>query len=114
VVQLVSSVAPRQDLRLHRGRIYLTLGCNKACSLYAHGHLNLRRHRRHLGLAGVHRTLTASHSVRIALKLSRSNEAAVRRALRAHHKVEALITVDVTAPGEARRSYRVKVRLTYR
>jgi len=114
VLQLVASVAPRQDLRLHHGRIYLTVGCNKACSLYAHGHLNLRRHRRHLGLISVHTTLTPNRSVKIAVKLSRSNEAAVRRALRAHHSVQALIAIDVTAPGEARRSYLVKVRLTYR
>ena len=49
-LQLIASVAPRQDLRLHHGRIYLTVSCNMACSLDAHGHLNLTRHHRHLGL----------------------------------------------------------------
>jgi len=113
-LQLVASVAPRQDLRLHGGSIYLTLGCNKACSLYAHGHLNLRSHRRHLRLIARRTALAASHAVRIALKLSRTNEAAVRRALQARRNVEALIAIDITAPGEARRSYLVKVVLTYR
>ena len=34
---------------------YLLLGCNMECSVYAHGHLNLMRGRRHLGLRGVWR-----------------------------------------------------------
>ena len=45
VLQLTASVAPRQDLRINHGRVYLLVGCNMVCSLYAHGHLNLLRGR---------------------------------------------------------------------
>jgi hypothetical protein len=114
LLQLIASVARRQDLRLHHGRIYLTLGCNMACSLYAHGHLNLTRHHRHLGLRGKHATLAANQTVRIALSLSRSNLAAVRRALRRHHTVKASVAVDATADGQRQQRYEVNVTLTWR
>ena len=53
-------------------RVYLTLGCDMECSIYAHGHLNLTRGRRHrhLGLRPVLGTLQAGHAQRIALSLS--------------------------------------------
>ena len=101
-------------MRLHHGRIYLMVGCNMACSLYAHGHLNLMRHRRHLRLRSVRRSLAADRTVRIALSLSRRNLAALRRALRTHRRVEALIDVDVSVAGAASKSYLVHVRLSYR
>ncbi len=53
-------------MRLHDGRVYLMLGCNMECSIYAHGHLNLMLGRRHLGLRGVLTTLTAGHAHRDA------------------------------------------------
>jgi len=59
-------------MRLHHGRIYLLVGCNEACSIYARGHLNPRRGRRHLGLRSARTTLAAGRAVRIALSLSRS------------------------------------------
>ena len=34
-------------MRLHHGRVYLLVDCDVACTLDAHGHLNLLRHRRH-------------------------------------------------------------------
>ena len=77
-LQLIASVAPRQDLRLHHGRIYLMVGCNIACSVKAGGHLNLTRHRRHLGLLGTRMTLMGARTERIALALSRGNLAAVK------------------------------------
>ena len=76
-LQLTASVAGRQDMRLHDGRMYLLLGCNMECSVYAHGHLNLMRGRRHLGLRSVLTTLTAGHAIRIALSLSHANLSAV-------------------------------------
>ena len=113
-LQLTASVAGRQDMRLHHGRVYLTVGCNVACSLYAHGHLSLIRNRRHPRLASVRTTLTASHAERIGLVLSHRTVAALRVALRAHHRVEALIDVQVSAAGQAPRSYLARVQLTYR
>jgi hypothetical protein len=112
-LQLTASVARRQDLRLHHGRVYLMVGCNIACSIYAHGHLNLTRHHRHLGLRSKRATLPANKTVRIALSLSRSNLAAVRRALRRHHSVKAAIAVDATTDGQRQR-YDVNVTLTWR
>ena len=113
-LQLTASVAKRQNLRLHHGRIYLLVGCDRACSLDAHGHLNLLRHRRHLGLRRVRTTLAAGHAVRIALSLSRRNLASVRRALRAHRKVKASIKVDATDASGQRQAYRVAVTLSWR
>jgi len=52
--------------------------------------------------------------VRITLYLSRSEGAALRRALRAGRTVEALIDVDAAAAGEASKSYLVHVQLSYR
>jgi phospholipase C len=114
LLQLTASVARRQDLRLHHGRIYLTIGCNLACSIYAHGHLNLTRHHRHLGLRNKRATLAANQTVRVSLSFSRSNLAAVRRALRKHHSVKASIEVDATGPSGQHQTYSVNVTLTWR
>jgi Phosphoesterase family len=102
----------RPDVRLHHGRIYLTVGCDMSCGIYAHGHLGLARRGRHLKLRSAKATLTANHAVRITLYISRSEGAALRRALRAGRRVEALIDVDATAAGEAPKNYLVHVRLT--
>ena len=98
VLELTASVAPRQDLRLHQGRVYLQVGCDVACTLDAHGHLNLLRHRRHLGLRRVQTTLEPDHTVQIALALSPANLAAARRALGAHHTVKSSIEVQADPP----------------
>ena len=114
VLQLTASVAPRQDLRLNHGRIYLMIGCNMACSIYAHGHLNLTRGRRHLGLRLVRTSLVAHRTVGISLSLSRRNLSAVRRALRRHRSVKASIEVQATGADGLRQSYLVGVVLTWR
>jgi hypothetical protein len=114
LLQLTASVAKRQDLRLHHGRIYLLVSCNMGCSLYAHGHLNLTRHHRHLGLRSKRAALAANQTVRIALSLSRRNLAAVRRALHRHRSVRASIEVDATGLSGQRQTYSVVVRLSYR
>jgi phospholipase C len=114
VLQLTASVAPRQDLRINDGRIYLMLGCNMECALYAHGHLNLMRGRRHWELRATRASLVAHRSAGIALSLSRRELAVVRAALRAHRRVEALISVEARAPGQALHGYFVRVRLTWR
>ena len=114
LLQLTASVARRQDLRLHHGRIYLLVSCNLACSLDVHGHVNLTRHRRHLGLRRAKATLAAGQTVRISLSLSRGNLAAVRRALNRHRSVKASIEVDATGPSKQRQTYRVNVTLSWR
>lgn len=117
-------MAPRQDLRINKGRVYLMVGCNMACSLYAHGHLNLTRGRvlhgrllrgrRHLGLRSIRTSLVADRTAGISLALSRINLTAVRRALAAHHKVKAAIEVQGTAAGGKTQTYQVTVALTWR
>ena len=114
VLTVTASVAPRQDLRLHRGRVYVTVGCNESCSTYAHGHLEPRLSHRELHLIGVHAQLAANHSERISLSLSHRALAAVRAALRAHRGVRALISVEASNAQGTRRGYLVRVRLTYR
>jgi phospholipase C len=114
VLQLTASVAGRQDMRLHDGRVYLLVGCNEACSIYAHGHLNLRRGRHHLGLRSVRTKLAADRTVRIALSLSHRNLSAVHRALREHRSVKAAIEVEATSSGGRREDYSVTVVLTWR
>jgi phospholipase C len=113
-LSLTASVARRQDVRRHHS-VYVTVGCNETCSLFAHGHLNLRdRNDHNLRLRSVRVQLQADHSVRIALALSRRTIGAVRAALHAHHEAQALIALDVTGAGTTRRTYIVRVRLTYR
>jgi phospholipase C len=114
LLQFTASVATRQDLRLHSGQIYLTVSCNLPCSLDARGHLNLTRHRRHLGLRRVRTTLAADQAVRIGLSLSRSNLAAVRRALRRGRSLKASIDMYATGVEGQRQSYQVTVTLSYR
>jgi hypothetical protein len=114
VLQLTASVAPRQDLRLHHGRVYLLIGCNMPCSLDARGHLNLTRHHHHLGLRRVQTMLVGDATKRIALPLSRRNLASVIRALRQGKRVRASIAVDAMGIDELHQSYRVGVVLTYR
>jgi hypothetical protein len=110
----VASVSARQDVRLQGGAVYLTVGCDIACSLYAHGHLSLRQHGRHLRLRSARTRLAANGAKQIELSLSSRTEAALLRALRAHHRVEALIEIDVSSAGQASKSYPVRVQLSYR
>lgn len=114
ILQLTASVARRQDLRINHGRIYLMVGCNMACSIYAHGHLNLKRGRRHLGLRSIRKSLPAHRTAGISLSLSRRNLNAVRRALRRHRSVKASIEVQATATNGLRQNYLVSVMLTWR
>ena len=114
ILQLTASVAPRQDLRINHGRIYLMVGCNMACSIYTHGHLNLTRGRRHLGLQPLRTSLAAHRTWGIALSLSRPNLSAVRRALRKHRSVKASIEVQATGADGMRQDYLVSVVLTWR
>jgi hypothetical protein len=102
-----------QDMRLHDGRVFLTLGCDMECSLYAHGHLSLMRGRRHLGLQSVLSTLEPGHATRIALSLSHANLSAVHRAQQRGAPVKAAVEVEA-ASGAERRRYDVDVRLTWR
>jgi phospholipase C len=113
-LQLVVSVAPRQDLRLHHGRVYLMVSCNMSCSLDASGHLSLLRHHRHLGLRRVRTTIPSSRAVRIALALSRPNLAAVRRALRKHRTAEASIAVNAKGIDGLHQSFGTSIMLSYR
>ncbi len=113
VLQLTASVAPRQDLRINDGRVYLMLGCNMECAIYAHGHLNLLRGRRHLGLQQKLVALAAHKAVGVAISMSKVNLAAVRRALSSHYPVKASLQVQAESGGE-RQLYDVDVRLTWR
>ena len=100
-LQLTASVAPLQDMRLHAGcGVYLTLGCNTECSIYAHGHLNLMRGRRHLGLRSKLTALEPGHAQRIALSLSHVNLSAVHHALDAHQAVKAAMEVEARSGDE--------------
>jgi phospholipase C len=114
-LQLVASVAPRQDLRRHHGNVELTLSCNIRCGLFAYGHLNVRRHRRrHVGLRPVHETLAAHEARELKLWLSPARLAAVRRALRRHRHVFASLTVAATGEEGQRQRYEVRVALRWR
>jgi phospholipase C len=112
-LQLIASVAPRQDLRINDGRVYLMLGCNVECAIYAHGHLNLLRGRRHLGLQSKLVVLAAHHTIGIAISMSKANLAAVRRALAKGYPVKTAIEIQAESGGE-RQLYEVDVRLTWR
>ena len=112
-LQLTASVAGRQDMRLHDGRMYLLLGCNMECSVYAHGHLNLMRRSPAPGFAQRPTTLEAGHATRIALPLSDANLSAAHRALEKGHPVKATVEVEAGSGGE-RQEYQVGVVLTWR
>jgi hypothetical protein len=112
-LQLTASVAPVQDMRLHDGRVFLTLDCDMECSVYAHGHLNLMRGRRHLGLRPVLTTLEPGHAERIELSLSHANLSAVHHALERGHPVKAAVVVQAASGGE-HQDYSVSVVLTWR
>jgi phospholipase C len=113
-LQLIASVHPLQNMRIHHGRIYLTVGCNLACSIHSYGHLNVRKHHRHLGLHSVRTTLTPHTAVRVALGLPHRTLAAMRSALRRHHRVVATVAVIATDSAGERSSYLVHVELVYR
>ncbi|HXB63945.1 MAG TPA: alkaline phosphatase family protein [Solirubrobacteraceae bacterium] len=114
ILQLTASTAARQDLRLNHGRVYLMVGCNMACSIYVHGHLNLRRGRQNLRLRSVRTSLVAHRTVGIAVSLSRRNLIIVRRALGKHRSVKASIDVEATGIDGVREGYHVYVVLTWR
>jgi hypothetical protein len=100
-------------MRLHDGRVFLTLGCDMECSVYAHGHLNLTRGRRHLGLRSVPRTSEPGHATRVALSLSHANLSALHHALEQGYPVKAAIQAHVQS-GRVRELYGVDVRLSWR
>jgi len=113
-LQLVVSVPVRQNMRSQRGRIYLTVTCNRACSLHAHGHLSLLRRSRHLGLRSTRAELAAEQTMRIALPLPRRNLAAVRRAARRHRSVQALVAVEASGTDGQQQGNHGTVTLSYR
>ena len=100
-------------MRLHDGRVYLTLGCNMECSVYAHGHLNLMRGHRHLGLRSTLTTLESGHAQRVMLTLSHANLSAVHHALQRGEAVKAAVEVEARS-GDERQIYSVGVRLSWR
>ena len=112
ILQLTASVARKENVRLRRGRLSLVVGCNVACSVYAHGHVSLTRHGQHLRLRSERLSLAAGHATRVELVLSRAALDAVRRALR-RHAVTAMIAVDATAGG-THQTYLVTVALSDR
>jgi phospholipase C len=113
-LQLTVSVARKEDLRRRHRRVSLVVGCNEACSIFAHGHLSLRRHGHPLKLRSVRLALPAAHSRTVKMSFSQSTLARIRAALRGRHRVVATIEVDATSAGGERRVYVVRVSLTYR
>ena len=118
VLQLTASVAPRQDLRINHGRVYLLVGCNMVCSLYAHGHLNLLRgrgrRRRHLGVAQHPQIARGrSHGRHQALTLAPEPGRGAPRAAQAP-SVKAAIEVQGTGANGKSQTYLVSVVLTWR
>jgi hypothetical protein len=96
----------------HGHRVYLVVGCNEPCVLYAHGHLSLVRRHHHMRLRSVRTDLAAHDPTRIALSIPPRALSAVRAALRAHRRVYVLIDVEVSAAGQPWHAYVVRVRLT--
>jgi phospholipase C len=113
-LQLTVSAARKEDLRWRHGRVSMLIGCNQTCSIIAHGHLSLTRHRRALRLRTARAMLPGGHSLKVQLGLSPATLSSVRRALRAGRSVQALIAVDATGVTGERRTYVVRIRLTYR
>ena len=114
ILQLTASVAPRQDMRLHRGRIYFFVSCNEMCSIYAYGHLNLIRHRRHIGLRSVKTKLIADHSERITVSLTHRDLSVVHYALLRRRSVKAAIEIEASGAAGRHQTYRVEVTLSWR
>jgi hypothetical protein len=86
-----------------------------ACSLYAHGYLNLLRGRRHLGLRPLRTSLAAHRTLGISFALSPANLAAVRHAVSAgHYTVKASIDVQATSANGKQQTYHVTITLTWR
>ncbi len=113
ILQATASVAAHQDLRPNRGRIYLMVGCNVACSIHAHGHLSLWHGRQPLRLYGARRVLPAARTQGISLSLSHRDLIAVQQALRGHRSVTASIDVEARS-GAFLQGYHVDVALTWR
>jgi phospholipase C len=113
-LQLVASVRPLQNMRIHHGRVFLTVGCNLSCSIHAYGHLNVLKRHRHVRLRSVRTALAPHRSIRIALSLPHRALVAMRKALRRHRKAIATIAVLATDPSGERSSYLVKVELVDR
>ncbi len=113
-LQLVVSLARRQDLRLHHGRVSLVASCNMTCSLDAHGHLGLTYRHRHLGLRRVQTTLSGGRAKRINLALSRGNMTVLRRYLHRHIAVSASIAIEAAGLDGISQNYDGHVSLSDR
>jgi hypothetical protein len=108
-LQLVSSIARRETLR--RRGVSMLAGCDVGCTLYAHGHLNLRRRGRRIKLRPTRLALLAHHSQRLFLALRGADLRRARAVLRAGRAVRASLEVNATtANGQAQR-YFVRISL---
>jgi len=110
---ITAAAAGRQDIRRHQNRVTLLLGCNKACSVFVHGHLTLLRHGQALHLRSQSRELAAGHSERVEMGFSPATLQALRSTLRSRH-VAAVIEADATSSSGARQRYVVQIGLGYR
>ena len=111
-LQLVTSIARVQDMRLHDGRVEMLVGCNRACLLQARG--SVRVNGSTLALHGVRVGLTGAHALNLSLALAPAQLSRLRRTLGAGASAPSSLTLLASTPGQPERSYAAHVRLTYR
>jgi phospholipase C len=113
-LQLVVSVAELQDVRLHRGQVRLVVGCNRSCSLLAHGDLRIGGQRSAMRLSSVRVELAPSHAIELSLALSPRAVSALKAAQSAGRIVSAALAIEAATPSEAVKTYHARIALTYR
>lgn len=111
-LQLVASVARVQDMRLHRGRVELVVGCNRQCTLRVHGGVTIDG--RALSMPEVRVSLAGAHAVTLSVGLSPTELSQLQASLGAQATVPSTVTIVASAAGQPARSYLAHVRLSYR
>jgi len=108
-LQLVGSIESEQSLRAQGGRVYMTLSCNRDCSI--HFAAEARLGSRSVALSAPALSLAAAHASTVSLALAPSQLNALAAGGAPGSRAAAQITVTASTQGQTPRTWIARVRL---
>jgi hypothetical protein len=111
-LQLVGSTEAMQSIRAQAGRVYVTLSCNRDCTIRVAGTAHLGS--RSVQLSGALLSLTGAHARTIALSLSSAGLRALETGASPGAAASGVFTVTARTPGQPPASWTAHVGLALR
>jgi phospholipase C len=111
-LQLVGSIEDQQSLRAQGGRVYMTLSCNRNCSVRAAGVARLGS--RTVPLSAVVVKLAGAHATTVTMSLSAAQLRALAGGGAAAATASGEIAVTASLPGQPTRRWTAHVQLSLR